>query len=250
MSGPEYVDLRFRTEAELARKGALQRVWRSPPSIASSTLKFGGPRPEISVYDGRKTVSFNNQRLASINGQPARDTYLVSSNEDVGAGYGDPWLQSGDDLLMAMLSGYEKKSPENRAKELAEQEETGAAGEAVLRITVVYPRTNGKDIAWLLRDHDFLVTRFERHMGGTLRFGSRTESFGDLHGIWFPKEVTRSDFSKDGKLLRELKITVLSATDDPQQIPDSLFKLEIPDGAAVYDKDLDRLLMDPKDVED
>lgn len=249
---PEFADVHFHMDVDLARKGALVRTSRSGPTVFNGQL-IDNPQPFIDVYDGHKTICFNNQRTPSVNGQPARDTYLVSSNvADVGPAYGDPWLEGGDALLGVMLYAYEGKSAEEYAKDVTVQEETGAEGEAILRITRTYPRTfpGDEDEAWLLRDHDFLVSRIERRSHGVSQDASRTTSFGELHGVWFPKEVLHSYFSKDGSLLQERKITVLRATDDPKEIPDTLFTLEIPANAAIYDKDLDRLLMHPKDVED
>jgi hypothetical protein len=238
-----FPELKFEVEAELAIKGNLVRTSDVGPEICGG--RFVRDKFEcVSVYDGEKTVKLQDEETEEDNPRPV---YKLTRERERAFGYADPLNLCGQRYLLDVLDLWQsKKVP----LIVTVRDEGQANAEPLVYVELKSTKDATLTKAWLLRDCGYRVKRLEQYFGdGTIAYKYSNITYQQVDGVCYPKTAVNQVFSASGDLLRESKLDVLSVTTRPTEIPNSLFKLEIPSGAALYDMDRQVMVRDPARVQ-
>lgn len=240
ISASEHEDLHYSQRGELARKGRKLYGSLTGPQVATTGLVSPVDETDVIVYNGDYTVKFFNQK-----GQDGRPRYHVSG-EPSAPTFEDPWEVTGRRYVESSLGNLDEISKDCRCQFLQERDE----GKDGLLLWQVYcPESKYLTKIWLRANQSYVVHKLERYVNGRLTWVIDEVEYQSVDGVPFPKSCVKSTFSEEtfpaGTLLQRIELAALSATTDPDEIPDSLFELEIPEGATVVDVDTGMKLRNP-----
>ncbi|MBY0231712.1 MAG: hypothetical protein K2W96_20695 [Gemmataceae bacterium] len=224
-------DLRFTVTAEFTRKGDLARAEHEGPSVAETVLRPSS-HPIVSVYNGRRTLR-HIDRL-----------YSISAKAKAFSNYATPWDCSGEKAFRAVLDLLDRKKIAEKDIKITEGEQ---AGEVVLE--VVY-ETKWRNRFWLLREFGYVVKRAEIfNANGFLAYRYHGVEHEIVDGVPYPKKATCSyykDIGGEAVLYEENRAEVESITTNRSEIPDSLFEMDIPKDAEIFDEDEQKFIRNPE----
>jgi len=227
-------DLRWKVKVDYARKGDKVRASMSDDLPAS----VGGGRTRLEAYNGEiRVTTISDDNRYEISRKPGRISV-----------YGSPWELTGEEAFHhIVLRNWAAGKLQLTVTPVAEEHPEG--GEDTLVLGIVYPDTGARNKIWFLPASGFSIRRFEVYnKQNQLLQRSLTEEFETVAGISIPKRgnVTHYSYGKVGKKREfEVESVVLKRGD----IPDSLFDVEIPKDAVIYDSDLQVLVRDPKQAQ-
>jgi hypothetical protein len=237
-----FPELKYEVQAELATKGNLVRASDIGPEICGG--RFIRERFEcISVYDGDKTVKLQDDETDEENPRPI---YKLTRDRERAFGYADPLNLCGQRYILDVLDIW--RSNRDGIK-LTVRDEVGAKGEPVVYVELDAPKYSATTKVWLLRNRGYRVERLDYCSHGKIVHQYKDMVYEQVDGVEYPKSAVYLSRSESGDLLKESKLEVLSVTTRPSEIPNSLFKLEIPSDAALYDMDRETMIRDPAHVQ-
>jgi hypothetical protein len=228
-------DLRFTVEAEYVRKGDLARTEFAGPSVEDGQLK-AAKTSYVSVFNGRRTVSRNGSRGYSINSRP-----------DAVVGYADPWDLCGDRLLVKRFQNFK----ENKVSLVSAEFSPGPTPD-VRQLDLSFS-SKWRNTLWLLPESGHCLRRFD-----TLdETGSHVASYHDMaydaaDGVLYPTGAILTKYKRqDGAVIvyQESRLEVVSITTKRRDIPNTLFEMDIPGDAMIYDEDQGKYLRNPERVQ-
>jgi hypothetical protein len=230
-----YSDLRFTITAEYVRKGDLARMVDDGPSIEEGQLK-PSRGTSVHIFNGKRTIQDN-----------GAGKYAVSIRPDAVHGYANPWTICGEDLLRRTLDA-------DRAKEIVLTERKVSPGDTpdVKQLDLVSD-TKWRNRVWLLPELGSSIQRFDvLDPTGSLFSRCHSIEYETVDGVPYPVRAVYSTYKRRGTtdtLYRESRLEVTSITTRRGDIPNSLFEMEIPKGAEIYDQDQNKYIRNPERVQ-
>ncbi len=157
--------------------------------------------------------------------------YTIKKQPDRGYTSASPFEVVGERQLLSDLSYWSSGG----AVHFSVMPEGGANGATVVEFR--YP-TGPHSKYWLLPTKGWGIRRREAYnASGPMNFSDVKET-GVFHGIPYPKQGRRENYMNTGELGATVDFDVDSFETRAAQIPDSLFLVDIPKTASVYDGDL------------
>jgi hypothetical protein len=228
------LDRRWKVRVEYARKGDKTRAAMSVDLPASE----GGGRTQLDVYNGEIRVETD----SGIN------RYDISRKPGEGGVFGTPWVLTGEEAFYKLVL-QKWASGELQLKVTTVSEDHLDDGANAVVLTIFYPTTGVKNKIWLLPDSAYTVHQFEVYgREGQILERSSTTEFSMISGIPIPKRGKSINYYY-GKIGKQREFEVESVVLKGSDIPDSLFEVEIPKDAVIYDSDLRALIRDPEQAQ-
>ncbi len=239
-SGQKYSDLNYVVQAEIARKQDRFRQAYSGPTIEEGVMRDANPaKSDVRVYDGSRSIALRHLKAAS--GVPR---YEVSASAKFAEkGYSGPWNLSLTNDAMRMLNAYLA----GESEPLVTIEPRNADTEFV-RLLFTYENGWTNRLTFLTRP-SLLLAEYQV-FDSKLHQLSVTKTEYEVHsGVPIPSHVTHLSYDEAGVLLKSSELIVTEVITDAALIPDELFKMDIPDNAAVHDDDVGALVRTPEQVQ-
>ncbi len=236
-------EFKYEMDVELAIKGNLSRASFSGPLFLGGQV-IRKDLQRVSVYDGEKTVLSDGDSTQGPNSVPI---FKLSKDPQRASGYEVPESITGQAMLLDLLRDWQLNREAYKVAINDEKDEDGA----VVFVELRRSRDNALVArAWLLPAPGLVVKRLETYyMNGKLDTQNSDVKYEDVDGLRYPKSAIFREYSEDGDFVRERRLHVNSVTLRASEIPDSLFRLEIPPGAAAYDLDRNTLIRDPARIQ-
>ncbi len=217
--GEEPQEARWTVEGDFARKGVKRRSW-SQKGRPSPTGEWDAE--QFFIYNGEAEISrIFKQEVYTITKAP--QSLYVSE---------PPFRIAGEHQLLSDLSYWSTGKPVH----ISVVPEVGE--ERCMRLEVRYPN-GAHNKFWLLPGKGWSIRRREAYneQNGPMNFSDIKET-GVFQGIPYPKTGRRENYMNTGALGATVEFEVDLFETCAAHIPDSLFLVDIPKTADVYDGDL------------
>ncbi len=226
----DFEDLTFFVDAEIARKGQAARTSYTGPQIyAGKIVKEKSQR--ITVFDGTKVTKFKDQYSQGPERLPV---YQVSVDAEKVASYMSPIYISCESLLCKKLRTWLEKKVELDVSLTWDESE----GEERLLALETKAANGAMTKAALLPDCGFGLRRMESFRSDGTRYLSWEDGKYEAHnGVYYPMSGVHSSYDDAGDVYGRHTLEVLSVVKHRDEIPDTLFALEVPRNAKLYDSD-------------
>jgi hypothetical protein len=234
--GPDVVlrgrDVTSTTKCILARKNGKLLTSSDGPALGpDGPIKL--PKPILGAYDGTVAVVFDGAATQNTS-QPL---YGVSSDPAQVKLFTTPWEASGEtDLLkafsnlMAGQKGVSFRAEHDRANQV--------------KLTIDGGATHL--VAILSVDHQFAPKSIDTYFDGALTSTYRAENYSDSSGLLVPTRATYQTYdANSGQVRTRFRTTVRELSIDASAIPDEMFHVPIPEGAAIFDLATGDVVRDP-----
>ncbi len=234
-------DINYEMKHRFAQKGNLFFLEVDGPSLSSRGEVLKSKLVDTMVYDGKLTISTSGEKKA----------FAISRERPSWGDQVEPFNYNGEsDLLGLYEFAASGKLPKTRR--LVVSDDVGTVKSAQIRLTVEFENEDTYD-AWLTSEgKGCCVMRFERRGTGGVLFTEVTDCrYVVVDGVYFPKTAVRKGYyHKDSvhELVETAKFEADSITLRGGEISDTLFKLAIPPGAEVLDRDTGQRIRDPAEV--
>jgi len=241
-SGNQYKDLSFSVEAEIARKGQMLRTSRLAPTIEGGKL-VPHDAPFVHVYDGKRVIRYDDFRSQ---GAEARPVYQVSRDPEKAAGYASPTRLAGESVLRTTLRNWRDK------KVVYEWTVTWKAADKGERLLALdFKAQNGAVTkAIVLPDLGFGLRQLQVFSPtGVCALDWRDGKYELFEGLPYPVSGVRTEYDANGNIMEKHILKVLSVVTQWDQVPDSLFAMEVPREAELQDVDRKLRIRDPDEAQ-
>lgn len=238
----DFEDLTFSVDAEIARKGqAVRASYTGPQLYAGKIVKENSQR--ITVYDGTKLTKFKDQYSQGPERLPV---YQVSVDPEKVASYMSPIYVACEPLLCKKLRAWLEKKVELDVSLTWDD----IGGEERLLALETKAANGAMTKALLLPDCGFGVRRLESFRSDGTRYLSWEGGKYEAHnGVYYPMSGVRTSYDEAGDVYERHTLEVLSVVKSRDEIPDTLFALEVPRNAELYDSDRKLRMRDPDAVQ-
>lgn len=233
--GKEYKDVRFTLTAEYVRKGDLVRTAGEGPSVEDGELK---PSPGLlfHVYNGRRTVQYEGEKR-----------YTITSKPEAAKSYATPWDLCGETALRRNLEDVSTRKGILKASSLTLDLKSQAQ---LLELRFASGWWNRGQ---LIPELGYSIRQYEVfNRQNLLAYRYHGIEYGTVDGIPYPTRATLTIYDGNEQqrvVSRESQLEVISITLNRGAIPSSLFEVEIPQDARIYDKDQGKYVRNPERVQ-
>ncbi len=222
-------DLRYKAQAEYARKGTKTRSWwrYDDPTMRSWLGE------DFILYNGEISIRLSNQE----------NVFLISKAPAQGRVPELPTYVSAEDPLRDFLASWEAGQEELTNVTVKEEQQDGH--DPVLHFGWTGRKSQWSGHCWVVPSKNWMIRKLEqRAPPGRLVIVHEIDEYITSDGLYYPKRARRTSFYDNGRVESRTDIDVESVETQASRIPDSLFQFELPKGSQLWDEDLKVMVRD------
>jgi len=209
-----------------------------------SPAAFQKEAPSIWVFDGKNSYERLDDRY-EVSTQPLKGRPMI------------PWDVTGENMFLRWLERWTGNSADKTGEQIQfDVRDEKALGEKGLVRVECRAAKGAKLLLWLQPDLGYAVLKAEQYSeAGTIDLRVDQCVYETVAGKAYPKKAVLTKYVPNNDkgspiILMRTELEVQSIETDPNRIPDSLFRLEIPKDTPVFDRDTKTLLVDPKEIQE